>query len=53
MKCEIIRDLLPVYTEGLCSLETKKEVEDHLETCEDCRREYIQMKQDYQAVLPK
>lgn len=44
MKCEIIRDLLPVYVENVCSGETKKAVEEHLETCGQCREEYEEMK---------
>ena len=52
MKCEIIKDLLPIYIEGLCSLETKEEVEAHLKNCPDCQKEYLQLKQDYQAVRP-
>lgn len=44
MNCEIIRDLLSLYTEELCSEASKKEVEAHLLTCEDCRREYERLK---------
>lgn len=38
MKCELIRDLLPLYADGLCSEETNAQVEAHLETCEKCRQ---------------
>ncbi len=38
MKCELIRDLLPLYADGLCSDETNAQVEVHLETCEECRQ---------------
>ncbi len=38
MKCELIRDLLPLYADGLCSEETNAQVETHLETCEECRQ---------------
>lgn len=38
MKCELIRDLLPLYADGLCSEETNAQVEAHLETCEECRQ---------------
>lgn len=47
MKCEIIRDLLPLYIEGLCSEESRSEIEAHLEGCEECRQEYLQLRQDY------
>lgn len=36
MKCEIIRDLLPLYMDGCCSPESCAEVEAHLKTCPDC-----------------
>ena len=35
-KCEIIKDLLPLYEENLLSEESKTFVEDHLKTCPDC-----------------
>ncbi|HKM33743.1 MAG TPA: DUF4825 domain-containing protein [Lachnospiraceae bacterium] len=34
--CEIIRDLLPSYVDGLASDTTKKAVEEHLTDCADC-----------------
>ena len=37
MKCNIARDLLPLYFDGLCSEETKEQLEEHLENCKDCR----------------
>ncbi len=38
MKCEMIQDLIPLFSEGLCSDESKKIVEEHTKTCEDCRK---------------
>ena len=35
--CGVIRDLLPLYTEDLCSEESKALVESHLKNCPDCR----------------
>ena len=35
--CGVIRDLLPLYTEELCSEESKALVESHLKNCPDCR----------------
>lgn len=37
MKCNVARDLLPLYFDGLCSEETKKQLEEHVEQCEECR----------------
>ena len=34
MKCEIIRDLLPLYCDGLCSEASKQEIEAHVAQCE-------------------
>ena len=36
MKCEIIRDLLPLYCDGLCSEASKQEIEAHVAQCQDC-----------------
>ncbi len=37
MKCEVIRDLLPLYDEELCSPESAALVEEHIKTCAACR----------------
>ncbi len=41
--CEIIRDLLPLYHDGVCSLESRMLVEEHLKECESCSSELIAM----------
>ncbi len=38
--CNIIRDLLPSYISGACHEDTRVFVEEHLEKCEGCRKEY-------------
>ena len=38
MNCNIIKDILPSYVDGLCSEDTRKVVEKHLEQCEECQR---------------
>ena len=43
IKCEVIRDLLPLYHDGVCSEESKMLVEEHLASCEGCREELIGM----------
>lgn len=35
--CNIIRDLLPLYHDGVCSEQSKAIVEEHLEECTDCK----------------
>jgi predicted anti-sigma-YlaC factor YlaD len=37
ISCEIIKDLLPLYLDGVCSNESKKSVEEHLTDCENCK----------------
>ena len=44
MNCYVVKDLLPSYIDGLVSDETKKDVGEHLEDCDDCRTLYEQMK---------
>lgn len=34
--CEIMRDLLPLYADGVCSEESRKTVSEHLAECEEC-----------------
>ena len=46
MNCEIVRDLLPLYEDGLCSEESRKAVEEHLKTCEACREALSAAKAD-------
>lgn len=38
MDCDIIGDLLPSYLDGICSKRTKQYVEQHLESCEFCKK---------------
>lgn len=37
MNCDVIRDLLPLYVDGLTSETSNKLIEEHLETCDGCR----------------
>lgn len=46
--CEIVKDLLPLYLDGVCSGESKAAVEEHLAACANCRAELQAM----QAALP-
>jgi len=36
-QCEMIQDLLPLYQDNVCSDESKRILEEHLEECNDCR----------------
>ena len=37
IECKVIEDLLPLYSDSVCSAESKKLVEEHLQECETCR----------------
>lgn len=37
--CEIIRDLLPLYADEICSESSKQLVEEHIAACESCKNE--------------
>ena len=37
INCDVIRDLLPLYVDGVSSEESKKLVEEHIEDCRECR----------------
>jgi len=39
-ECEVILDLLPLYHDGVTNQTSADAVEEHLTSCENCRREY-------------
>lgn len=44
VSCDVIRDLLPLYVEKMASKDTRTIVDEHIESCEDCRKELNKMK---------
>ena len=38
-KCNVIRDLLPLYADKVCSEDSKEMVEEHLAECNECKQE--------------
>lgn len=38
--CSIIRDLLVLYEDDVCSVESRKMIEEHIKDCEECRSIY-------------
>jgi hypothetical protein len=46
IKCTIIQDVLPLYVDEVVSQDTKEMVDEHLQHCEKCQREYDSMKQE-------
>jgi len=43
MNCDIIKDLIPLCGEGLCSEKSEKEIREHIKECEGCRILYESM----------
>lgn len=43
-KCDVIKDLLPLYIDEICSEESRLIVASHLNTCEDCKKTYDLLK---------
>ena len=48
--CDVIRDLLPLYCDGVCSRDSRELVREHLEDCRECRSLLQKMRQE--CVLP-
>ncbi len=40
MKCEVIRDLIPSYANGLCSEYTQEIMQEHFGNCDECKNIY-------------
>ncbi len=51
--CKIIQDLLPIYVDGLVSKESQKEIEQHMEHCEECRMIPERMQQGNEPAQPE
>ena len=45
LTCEVVQDLLPSYVDGLTSDVSNQAVEQHMKTCENCRKLYREMRE--------
>jgi len=45
--CDMVKDLIPLYAEGLTSEESNAWVERHIAECPDCKSYYEMIRQDY------
>lgn len=52
-ECSIVKDLLPLYAEGMLSAETAAFVEEHLKNCEACKREFEQTRDPEPVKIPE
>ena len=43
--CDMIRDLLPLYTDDVCSATSRELVEEHLRDCPDCRQMLVRLRE--------
>jgi predicted anti-sigma-YlaC factor YlaD len=46
ISCDIIKDLLPLYHDGVCSNDSKTMVEEHLAYCDSCKAELRAMDEE-------
>ena len=53
MKFEIIRDLIPLYLDKVCSEDSRKLVEEHLAECSECRKYMKELETELEAVKQK
>ena len=53
MKCEIIRDLIPLYLDKVCSEDSRKLVEEHFAECSECRKYMKELETELEAVKQK
>lgn len=50
--CDIIQDLLPLYCDNVCSEESKQTIEEHIQECEQCRNDLLQMQKEIKGETP-
>lgn len=53
MDCDVIRDLLPLYTENMLSQKSQDLVEEHLADCPACQKALAEMGDDRFKVVPQ
>ncbi|WP_374964144.1 zf-HC2 domain-containing protein [Lysinibacillus sp. RS5] len=51
VSCEIVKDLLPLYYDNVCSSDSKRMIEEHLVECDSCKMELDRIQDDIK--LPK
>lgn len=48
LPCDVVRDLLPLYHDEVCSEASRHMIEEHLSTCQECRAELAAIKKEIQ-----
>lgn len=49
LPCKVVEDLLPMYFDGLCSVESATLVEEHLKTCPACSHVLVQLQTEFEV----
>lgn len=44
LNCNLVKDILPLVVEGLASEDTVKLINSHIESCPQCKEEYLELK---------
>lgn len=53
ISCEIIKDLLPLYQDGVCSNDSRTMIEEHVAYCESCKAELQAMNNELPLTNPE
>ncbi|HCL03944.1 MAG TPA: hypothetical protein DHW61_16315 [Lachnoclostridium phytofermentans] len=51
--CDIVRDLIPLYLDNVCSQESRRFVEEHVEHCESCKKELSENRIEFDSMTFK
>jgi|GEM_PF-4170144 Predicted integral membrane protein len=46
IKCDVVKDLMPLYIDDVCTAESKKLLEEHIAECTECNNELKKMKDE-------
>ena len=50
--CKLIQDLLPLYYDGVCSVESREIIEEHLSECAECSRIFEEIREADKVSIP-
>ncbi|WP_296114390.1 zf-HC2 domain-containing protein [uncultured Anaerococcus sp.] len=52
-ECDIVKDLMPLYVDDVLSENSKKFVEDHINSCESCKKYYEKLSSEIKIPVSK
>ena len=53
LSCNIVRELLPLYVDGVLEQEVKEELEQHFKECEECTHLLTSMQEEQDNIIKK